>query len=456
MLKKLIACAVLALGCARFAFADSPVPAEKGWKLVWSDEFNGTSIDRSKWTFDLGNGYQAPDVNMWISGWGNNEREFYTDRPANAYVKDGFLHIRAVKEAYQGCDYTSARLVTRGLFSKAYGRFEFRAKLPVGQGIWPALWLLPENNSYGIWAASGEIDVLEARGQIPNVILGSLNYGSHWPGNDFTEADFTFPPGQSIAGFHTYALEWEPGVMRWYVDDHLYSIKRHWWSCSKVDASHEGPANPSKSEINPWPAPYDKPFYLIMNLAVGGDFLGDPDATTVFPQEMLVDYVRVYDKVGGYGAAAPQGQDWGIEKPHGAALTSRQPDVALHKPATASTEQPPDHLASDADDGDPATRWCASSGTVPQWWQVDLQKPCNLSGAQITWEMDNRNYQYVVEGSVDGQNWQTLSDQSRTLCVWQTQQLKFQAAGIRYVRVRVVGLEPGSWASIADFKVFAQ
>ena len=433
-----------------------PSPAEKGWKLVWSDEFNGTSTDRSKWTFDLANGFQAPDVNMWISGWGNNEREFYTDRPANAFVKDGMLHIRAIREDYQGCQFTSARLVTRGLFSKTYGRFEFRAKLPAGRGLWPAFWLLPESNSYGGWAASGEIDVLEARGQIPGVILGSLNYGSHWPGNDFTEADFAFPRGQSIGGFHTYALEWEPGVMRWYVDDQLYSVKRHWWSCSKVDASHQGPANPPKSQINPWPAPYDKPFYLIMNLAVGGNFLGDPDATTVFPAEMLVDYVRVYDKIGGYGPVLPPGEDWGIEKPHGAALAAAGPDLALHMPATASSEQSADHAAGMADDGDLTTRWCASSGAVPQWWQVDLQKPRDLTGAQISWEMDNRNYRYVIEGSSDGRAWRTLSDQSQSDCVWQTQQLKFEAMGIRFVRVRVVGLGPWTWASIADFKVFGR
>ncbi len=444
MFKPILAVAVIiSSSVGLVAQTDSPaVSRDSSWKLVWSDEFNGTTLDTTKWGFDMGNGFHPPDdPTAWIWGWGNDELEYYTDRPDNVYVKDGLLHIRAVKESYKGCEYTSARLVTRGLFSKAYGRFEFRAKLPSGQGMWPALWLLPSDNAYGVWAASGEIDILEARGQEPFQILGTIHYGSRWPMNDFTEADTVLPGKGTISDFHVYDLEWEPGVMRWYVDGQLYSVKRHWWSCSKTDAHHQPLQHPAAADLNPWPAPFDKPFYIVMNLAVGGKFPGNPSAETVFPQEMLVDYVRVYDKVGGYGPLpAPQ--------------SDLPEDLALNKPATASSQENDDETAAKANDGNGATRWCAANGDVPQWWQVDLQKAARLTGAEIKWERDGKNYRYVVEGSADGRTWQTLSDQSSSTSTSQVQELKFDARGVRYVRIRVTGLEKGTWASFYLVRLF--
>jgi beta-glucanase (GH16 family) len=456
LLSRLLRAAVLAMTMAAgrsLAEPTTTAPAPSVWKLIWSDDFNGTSLDGSKWGFDLGNGFKAPNGDVWVSGWGNNELEYYTDRSQNAYVKDGLLHIRADAEAMNGCKYTSARLVTRGLFSKTYGRFEFRAKLPTGRGLWPAIWLLPADNAYGTWAASGEIDILEARGQHPFKVLGTLHYGETWPKNDFTEADYDLPAGGTVADFHVYALEWEPGAMRWYVDDHLYSVKRHWWSGS----SGNGNGNGNEKDRNPWPAPFDKSFYIIMNLAVGGNFLGDPDAQTLLPQEMQVDYVRVYDRVGGYGPTPPPGIDEGIER-GGAADASTTLDksrnLARGKPATASSEENTQHTAAMANDGDPATRWCAKSGDVPQWWQVDLTAPANLRGAQLRWEMDGRIYRYIVEGSADGNAWRPLSDQSNSTSTWRMQNIAFRAAGIRYVRVRIVNLEPNTWASLAEVRVF--
>lgn len=269
--------------------------APAGWKLVWSDEFDGQQLDRTKWDFDRGG-----------RGWGNNELEFYTDRPENAFVRDGMLHIQANKEAYKGAQYTSARLKTRNLFAKKYGRFEFRAKLPSGKGLWPALWLMPQQSKYGGWPASGEIDVMEARGQEPNKVLGTLHYGSRPPANTHTGMDYILPDKGTIADFHVYALEWEPGEIRWYVDEQLYQRQNFWWSSSATDG-RRGAAPANESQLNPWPAPFDHPFYLIVNLAVGGQFLGNPDATTQFPAEMALDYVRVYDKTDGYAAAAPRG-----------------------------------------------------------------------------------------------------------------------------------------------------
>jgi beta-glucanase (GH16 family) len=307
-------CAALFLAIAAWPVC-RPEAAESAaaeWKLAWSDEFDGKEIDRTKWDFDLGNGFYNYDSNTWISGWGNDELQYYTHETDNAFVKDGMLHIRAVKESRHGCGFTSARLKTRkkdgsSLFSQKYGKFEFRAKLPTGKGIWPALWMLPQDEKYGGWPSSGEIDVMEARGQEPTKVLGTLHFGSGWPANTHISKDYVLPKESTIADFHVYTLEWEPGEIRWYVDSHLYSTQTFWWSSGKQDGGKG--AKPSKeADLNPWPAPFDQPFYIVMNVAVGGKFLGNPDKMTAFPAEMVVDYVRVYEKVGGYGKAKPRGE----------------------------------------------------------------------------------------------------------------------------------------------------
>ncbi len=287
----------------------APLAADP-WKLVWSDEFEGEKIDRTKWGFQVGNGFYNYDAKQWIHGWGNDELQYYTED--NATLRDGKLVIQARKESLHGCGFTSARMrtVTRQgetLFSQRYGRFEIRARLPVGQGLWPAIWMLPDHDPYGGWAASGEIDIMEARGQEPGKVLGTIHYGGGWPANEHAGGEHVFPEGKGIDHFHTYAIEWEPGVIRWYVDGTHYSTKTFWWSSSKRGAGGgEKPA--SEVEMNPWPAPFDKPFHLVLNLAVGGRFLGPPDQTTPFPAEMEIDYVRVYEKEGGYGDPAPRGE----------------------------------------------------------------------------------------------------------------------------------------------------
>jgi len=287
--------------------------AEKadGWKMTWSDEFDGKQIDKAKWDYDVGNGFYNYEANQWIGGWGNNELQYYTKESDNSFVKDGELHIRAVKESYNGCGYTSARMKTRkkdgsALFNQQYGKFEFKAKLPTGKGVWPALWLLPQEEKYGGWPASGEIDIMEARGQEPNKVLGTLHFGSRWPANTHISKDHTFADKGTIADFHVYTLEWEPGEMRWAVDGKVYATQNFWWSSGKSDGNKG--ANPAKeADLNAWPAPFDQPFYIVMNVAVGGKFLGNPDKTTVFPVEMVVDYVRVYEKTGGYDKPKPRG-----------------------------------------------------------------------------------------------------------------------------------------------------
>ncbi|MEH7444107.1 carbohydrate binding domain-containing protein [Bacillus sp. JJ1122] len=258
------------------------------WSLVWSDEFNGKEIDRSKWTYDIGNWIVDENGNGITPGWGNNEKEYYTDSNENAFINDGKLVIKAKKEQvtdqFGTYDYTSAKLKTKGLFSKKYGRYEMKAKLPVGKGLWPAFWMLPEEDKYGSWAASGEIDIVEAWGSRPNTVAGTIHYGEGWPNNKYTGKEFDLPEKRGIDKWHTYALEWEPGELRWYVDGELYQTQNKWYSKGKDNAANFS-----------YPAPFDQEFYLVMNLAVGGWFDGEVDETTKFPSQMEVDYVRVYD-----------------------------------------------------------------------------------------------------------------------------------------------------------------
>jgi beta-glucanase (GH16 family) len=257
------------------------------WTLVWSDEFNRKTIDPEKWTYDIGNGFWFN--NEWIGGWGNEELEYYTDRQENVSLDNGMLVIRALKETYRGeaggqmqiFNYTSARLKTAGLFSKLYGKFEFRVRLPEGKGFWPAIWMEPEVFQYGAWAASGEIDIVEGKGSTPGEISGAIHYGAEWPDNKQTGETYRFPEGESSTDFHIYTLEWEPGELRWYVDGNNYLTLNRWYT-----------------RRGTYPAPFNKKFYIKINLAVGGHFDGNPSEATVFPGLMYIDYVRVYELTG--------------------------------------------------------------------------------------------------------------------------------------------------------------
>lgn len=260
----------------------TPTPAEDPWTLVWNDEFNDGSIDPKKWTYDFGDGsvYNNP-------GWGNNELEWYTNDPKNVKEQDGKLIITAHKEEMGGKQYTSTRIKTKGLYSKKYGKFEIRAKAPTGKGLWPAIWMLPEDYVYGNWAASGELDIMEGWGSRPHEVAGTIHHGSQWPDNVYTSKEYTLPNGSTIADYHTYSIEWEPGEIRWYVDGILFSTKNDWYSFS-----NGMPAN------NAYPAPFNQKFHLLMNLAVGGNFDGNPTEDTVFPSSMEIDYVRIYELTG--------------------------------------------------------------------------------------------------------------------------------------------------------------
>jgi len=261
------------------------------WKLTWSDEFDGTDIDTSKWTYDMGNWIVGEDGSAISAGWGNNEKEYYTDSSDNSFVEDGKLIIRALKEetsdTYGSYDYTSAKLKTKGLFSQKYGRFEIRAKLPAGQGFWPAFWMLPEDERYGGWAASGEIDILEAWGSKPGITSGTIHYGGVWPNNTYQGSSYEFPNNSTFEDFHNYAVEWTPGKITWFVDGVEYNSLNNWYN------------QDSNGERYSYPAPFDQEFFMVLNLAVGGWFDGDPTDETDFPSQMEVDYVRVYEPSNG-------------------------------------------------------------------------------------------------------------------------------------------------------------
>jgi beta-glucanase (GH16 family) len=257
--------------------AQPPIlPATSGYTLTWSDEFssaNGSAPDSSKWTYDLGGG-----------GWGNQERQSYTSRPQNVQIQKGNLVITALQENYTGTDgiarnYTSARLKTQNLFTQSYGRFEARIKIPRGQGIWPAFWMLGNDITQNGWPTCGEIDIMENIGREAGTIHGSL----HGPSSVAHTSDLTLtvslPAGQNYSDdFHIYAIEWEPGTVRFYVDSNNYAtFTQAQWPLG-----------------GQWV--FDHPFFIITNVAVGGVWPGSPDATTQFPQQMLVDYVRVYSK----------------------------------------------------------------------------------------------------------------------------------------------------------------
>ncbi|MGI9219926.1 MAG: glycoside hydrolase family 16 protein [Woeseiaceae bacterium] len=252
--------------------ADNVPVTASGMSLVWNDEFDGPQLDPAKWFFESGDGSQ-----YGLNGWGNNELQWYL--PDSAELVDGKLVITAREELSNGYQYTSARIITRDRFAFRYGRVEARMRLPGGQGLWPAFWLFPQDSVYGTWAASGEVDIVEAVNlgvADSNEVHGTIHYGGEWPENVFTGNRYTVP-GNAMEEFHTYAIEWDIGEIRWYVDDILYAMQNSWSSTG-----------------GSFPAPFDEQFYLLLNVAVGGNFPGSPDSTTQFPVSLEVDYVRVY------------------------------------------------------------------------------------------------------------------------------------------------------------------
>jgi beta-glucanase (GH16 family) len=249
-----------------------------GYVITFCDDFteavspNEFGVDMTKWGYQNGDGTE-----YGIPGWGNNEAQYY--REENSFVENGSLFIEAKLEAYGGKTYTSSKLVTNTKFSQTYGRFEARIKLPVGNGLWPAFWMMPEESVYGGWARSGEIDIMEAKGRFPFESSGAIHYGGTWPNNTYQHGSYTFDQNNGIDQFHVYAVEWTSESITWYVDNDVMWSTSNWYS-----------------EGNDFPAPFDQDFFIILNLAIGGNFDGG-----ILPSDQLfdsnvymeIDYVRV-------------------------------------------------------------------------------------------------------------------------------------------------------------------
>ncbi|MFN3229428.1 MAG: family 16 glycosylhydrolase [Asticcacaulis sp.] len=291
------------------AFAQSTPEAQTPqWTLVWSDEFEGTALDRTKW---------APEVSCW--GGGNNEQQCYTDRTANVEVKDGYLRLKARKERFTGPDrppeiahspnpkttqpYTSGKIRTRGIAAWRYGRIEFRAKPPKGQGTWPAVWMMPNKDAYGPWPLSGEIDILEGvnlgaacdvcEGQNgENRMLSAVHFGDLAPRNTHVAQRVALPDlSLPSDDFHVWTLEWGKDLMRFYLDGRFYwqVTPEQWWTASAKASGNRT-------------APFDQPFYIMANLAVGGKLSEENNSKGIapgtLPAELVIDWIRVYQCAG--------------------------------------------------------------------------------------------------------------------------------------------------------------
>lgn len=257
------------------------VTPAKQWALVWADEFEGTELNLGNWEKEENN-----------YGGGNNERQAYRTDPKYCFVKDGHLQIAVHRDPHTTSDgktqpYSSARIRSKNRGDWTYGRFEIRAKMPKGQGIWPAVWMLPTDSKYGGWAAGGEIDIIESRGSAVRETTGALHFGGAWPKNKFLAHAYTFPERDAAEDFHVYTLEWSADEIKWFVDEKLCQTRKsgEWFS----EAAKENRR-----------APFDQPFHLIVNVAVDGRFFEKTDQRAdllkadAFPQTLLVDYIRVY------------------------------------------------------------------------------------------------------------------------------------------------------------------
>ena len=249
------------------------VPELDGYSLLWHDEFSGSALDDSIWSMEA----RQP-------GWTNEELQEYTMQTDNIFTRDGKLVLKAIKTDENGKPYyTSGKVNSHNKMDFTYGKVVARAKVPEGQGLWPAIWMMPKDESYyGQWPKCGEIDIMEVLGSDVKTAYGTVHYGEPHAEQQGT---VVLDSGSFASDFHDYSVEWEPGEMRWYIDDELYLTVNDWFTAEQGQ------------DDKPYPAPFDQPFFVQMNLAVGGTWPGDPDESTDFDKaEFLIDYVRVYQK----------------------------------------------------------------------------------------------------------------------------------------------------------------
>ncbi len=242
-----------------------------GYQLVWRDEFTAEALNEADWTYEIGDG--CPN----LCGWGNNESQYY--RAENTSIVSGHLVITAKRQSFGNQEYTSSRLITKGKQQFKFGRIDIRAALPEGKGIWPALWMLGSNIDAVGWPACGEIDIMELTGDVPNRIVGTVHYGSNLSQHQFNSISrFAAPNDSYQEKFHVYSIDWENDQIRFLVDDEVYHT-----------------ITPASMK-NGQPYPFNKHFFMIFNIAVGGNWPGYPDSSTRFPQYLIVDYIRVFQK----------------------------------------------------------------------------------------------------------------------------------------------------------------
>lgn len=347
-----------------FKIGDPNDPHIDGYDLVFNDEFTGNTLNTNVWNYVTGY-YINDDPGTW--GWGNNELEHYTDSERNVNVAGGNLNLTAYEEPKsfpqdptRYAQYSSGKITSQSKVAFKYGRIDFRAKLPAGNGLWPALWLLPDDDTYGTWAASGEIDVMEARGRIPGASSGAIHFGGAWPANTYLDGSYAFENGERIdTDFHTYSLVWEEDMLKWYVDGNLffYANSDQWYTTA---SSAKG-------------APFDQEFYIVMNLAVGGWFDGGitPGPGDI-PATMQVDYVRVYKEEGDTKATASGSGLGSTPPPAGVAVTG----VSLDKKEITLKQA-----------GETAVLTAAVT-------------PSNASNKNVTWTSSDTNVATVSDGKV--------------------------------------------------------
>ncbi|GLX70186.1 hemoblobin-interacting domain-containing protein [Paenibacillus glycanilyticus] len=396
------------------------VETQQLWSLVWSDEFNGDAVnpdtngvDLTKWGYQEGNGSE-----YGVADWGNNEQQYYRKQNIAVDPTTGNLVITAKKETFNGKPYTSGRLWTSNTFTKAYGKFEARMKLPEGSGIWPAFWMMPADSEYGGWAASGELDIMEARGRLPHEVGGTIHYGKNAPNNKATGAAYTFPEGESISGYHTYSVEWEPGEIRWYVDGNLYQTVNNWNSW--------GADQPDKYA---YPAPFDKPFYIILNLAVGGQFDGNRlPADSDLPAKMEVDYVRAYELTG---------------RPY---RTPVEPDSKDEIPANAKAivDQGFEHGLTDITDSTQALN--------ANYWNFLHTPDFGGAGSAIVDTIGDDKFAKVSITSGGNQNYALQLIQYATITKGHAYKISFdaKAAAARNISLKVGGDADNGWGAYSD------
>ncbi|MCU4163738.1 family 16 glycosylhydrolase [Carboxylicivirga caseinilyticus] len=427
--------------------------------MVWSDEFDGSALNMNNWTYEIGNGQ---------GGWGTGQLDYATNRNENVRIEDGKLVLELRKENYAGYQYTSGRLVSYQKQAFLYGRIEARIKGVDTQGLGFAFWMLGEDYETVWWPKCGEIDIMENTGGDPSFNIGTAHFQESW-GHHYNQGSYTLPTGKFADDFHTFALEWTPEYLKWYIDD----INYHTFDISE-------PINGYR--------PFNRPFFIILSVGVGGSYSGNPDAKTTFPMSATIDYVRVYqgafsafiegenEVVEGdvnktYSIDTPGATSYNWTVPVGSSITSGQgtnqivvnwagtsgdvqvvtngscgektyslsvevesqhtsDNLALNKPAYASSQENASYAPAYCVDGDESTRW-ASNWNQPEWVYVDLQKSYNINQVILKWQYAHASA-YEIQVSDNAVNWNTIY--TETSGDGETDDISLSGTG-RYLRI---------------------